>query len=180
MQQSQPDVWTDDLRELWCRIEHHDFEPGQCLNVTRRLASHTGWTLDTARAAIKEYRRFCFVAAATSEPVTPSEEVDEVWHFHLIYTSDYWDVWCRTVLRRPFHHNPTRGDADEDSGFCLQYATTLMRYERFFGVPPAGFWPPTHLRFGTVPRFRTIDAQRWFVFPRPKMVWRRIGVGRER
>jgi hypothetical protein len=71
----------------------------------------------------------------TSEPVTPSEEVDEVWHFHLTYTSDYWDVWCQIVLGRPLHHYPTRGDADEDSGFRSQYVTTLARYERFFWAP---------------------------------------------
>jgi hypothetical protein len=144
MWQSQANAWTDDLCELWRRIERHDFEPGQPLNFTRRFASHAGWTLDTARTAIGEYRRFCFLAAATAEPVTPSEEVDEVWHFHLTYTSDYWDVWCRTVLRRPLHHNPTCGDADKDSGFRSRYATTLARYERFFGPPSAEFWPPTY------------------------------------
>jgi hypothetical protein len=70
---SQASAWTDDLCKLWRRIERHDFEPDQRLNLTRRFARHTGWTLDTARGAIGEYRRFCFLATATSEPVTPSE-----------------------------------------------------------------------------------------------------------
>jgi hypothetical protein len=178
MQQSQADAWTANLRELWRRIERHDFEPGQPLNFIHRFATHIGWKLDAARAAVEEYRRFCFLAAATSEPVTPSEEVDEVWHFHLTYTSDYWEVWCRTVLCHPLHHYPTRGDPDEDNGFRSRYATTLARYERFFGPPPAEFWPSTHTRFTPASRFRTIDAQRWIVFPRPSMLWRRIGMGR--
>lgn len=179
-QQSQADSWVEDLFELWRRIERHDFEPDQPLNFTRRLVNHTGWTLDTARAVIGEYRRFCFLAAATSEPVTPSEEVDEVWHFHLTYTSDYWDVWCRTVLHRSFHHHPTRGYADQDSGFRAHYATTLARYERFFGPPPAEYWPPTHVRFSKASRFRAIDLQRWFVLPRPSMLWHLIGTRRRR
>jgi hypothetical protein len=178
MQQSQADVWTDDLCALWRRIERHDFEPGHPRDFTHRFARHAGWGLGTARAAIGEYRRFCFLAVATSEPVTPSEEVDEVWHFHLTYTSDYWDLWCHTVLGRSFHHHPTRGDPAEDSGFRTHYASTLARYERFFGPPAPEFWPATHVRFRAVSRFRTIDAQRWFVFPRPSTVWRRAGNGR--
>jgi hypothetical protein len=174
MHPSQANVLTDNLLELWRRIDRHDFAFGQPLDFTRRLARHTGWGLETARAAIDEYRRFCFLAVATSEPVTPSEEVDEVWHFHLTYTADYWDLWCQTVLDRPFHHHPTRGDPAEDSGFRIQYASTMARYERFFGPPAPEFWPATYLRFRAQPRFRTIDANRWFVVPRPGALWRRI------
>ena len=176
MQQSRADPWTDERRDLWRKIARHDFERDKPLDLTRRLARHTGWTIDATRAAIDEYRRFCFLAAATPEPVTPSEEVDEVWHFHLTYTSDYWNVWCRAVLGKALHHHPTRGDPEEDDGFRVHYASTLARYERFFGSPPPEFWPSTQVRFGARPRFRTIDARRWIAVPR--LIWRRAGKGR--
>jgi hypothetical protein len=34
--------------------------------------------------------------------VTPSEQVDQVWHLHLTYTRSYWDEFCPNVLGQPF------------------------------------------------------------------------------
>jgi hypothetical protein len=174
MTEPQTATWTISMRELWGRIERHDFEPGHALDFTGRLARDCDWTLGFARAAILEYRRFCFLAIASPDPVTPSEEVDEVWHLHLTYSSDYWDVWCRSVLRAPLHHDPTRGGPAEDSRHRAQYAATLARYEDFFGPPDPSFWPATHQRFRDLQRFRTIDAERWFLLPRPTALWRRL------
>jgi hypothetical protein len=165
-------VWTDDLHALWSRIEGHDFGCGRARDFTYRLARHTGWGISAARRAILEYRRFCFVACVTKDPVTPSEEIDEVWHLHLIDSADYWNVWCRNVLGRPFHHHPSRGDALEDNGFRVHYATTLARYERYFGSPAEAFWPATHRRFGKNPRVRMVDRAKWFLLPRPGVLWR--------
>ena len=135
-------VWTESLRDLWQRIERHDFEASVDLSFTRRLARDKAWSLSFARGVILEYRRFCFLAIAGVDPVTPSEEVDEVWHQHLTYSRDYWNVWCRDVLARPLHHDPTLGGPAEQNRFRAQYASTLARYENFFGAPPEAYWPP--------------------------------------
>jgi hypothetical protein len=168
------DFWTPPQKELWARIEGHDFEPSQPLNFTARLARDRGWTLDGARAAIDAYRRFCFLAAVSPSPVTPSEAVDEVWHQHLIYSRDYWDAWCGQALRKPLHHDPTPGGSDAQRRYRQQYAQTLALHEQYFGPPPAGLWPATHERFGRKPQFRIVDRARWFVLPRPDVTLRRI------
>ena len=160
MDQIVPELWTGRLYELWRRIEQHDFEPDQPLNFTRRLARDKAWNLSFARAAIDEYRRFCFLAIACADPVTPSEEVDAVWHQHLTYSRDYWNVWCGSVLRQPLHHDPTEGGPTEQARYRVQYAATLAQYEAYFGPPPEPFWPGTSQRFGTVPRYRAFDARR--------------------
>ena len=167
-------VWTPATRALWERIERHDFEPGHALNFTRRLARDKDWTLPFAHAAILEYRRFCFLAVAAAAPVTPSEEVDEVWHMHLTYSHDYWDVWCATVLGGPLHHGPTQGGPVEQTRFREQYAATLAVYETFFGPPPETFWPATRARFRNPPKFRVIDTDRWIALPRFQELWRRL------
>lgn len=166
--------WTQGLHALLARIESHPFDHGDAcvasgdpLGFTRRLARDHNWTLPFARAAIREYGRFCFLAVATPSPVTPSEEVDEVWHLHLTYSRDYWTVWCPTVLQTPLHHDPTKGGPAEQARFRAQYAQTLAAYEPFFGPPPEPFWPATHRRFRARPRFRMLDADRAIALPRP-------------
>ena len=152
---------------LWQRIAAHPFDSGDPLSFTRRLARDRGWSLPFAQGAVGEYARFCFLAITSPTPVTPSEEVDEVWHLHLAYTRDYWDRWCRTVLQAPLHHDPTRGGPAEQRRFRGQYAATLALYEQVFGPPPALFWPATHQRFRARPRYRIVDADRFIIIPRP-------------
>lgn len=168
MERIEPAVWTDPDRALWARIASHDFEPaGASLSFAGRLARDHGWSLAQARAAIDEYRRFCFLALRAGHEVTPSEEVDEVWHQHLAYSRDYWQVWCREVLRRDLHHGPTLGGPAEGRRFAGQYAETLAAYEAWFGPPPPGLWPGTAERFGR-PRFHVVDRATHVVLPVPR------------
>jgi hypothetical protein len=145
------------------------------LSFTTRLAREHGWSIGFARTAILEYMRFCFLAAVSSTPVTPSEHVDAVWHLHLTYSRDYWDVWCKVILQTQLHHDPTQGGVLEQRRYRLQYAATLAVYERFFGAPPELLWPATHRRFGKRPRFRILDTAHWVAVPRPWAFLRRLG-----
>lgn len=149
-------------RALWERVAAHPFEnDGIALDFTRRLARTLGWPLDETRALVEEYRRFCFLAVVGDiGAVTPSEEVDEVWHLHLAYTRDYWDRWCGEALGRRLHHDPTAGGPAEQARYRAQYAATLALYERWFGPPPPAFWPGTARRFAAKPRFRLVDRHR--------------------
>lgn len=157
------EIWMPQHRELWERIERHNFEPDQPFNFLARLARDRGWTLMQARTAVEAYRRFCFLATVSSSPMTPSEAVDEVWHQHLIYSRDYWDIWCGQVLRKPLHHDPTPGGPEAQRLYRMQYARTLALHERFFGPPSAELWPATHERFDSRPRNRIPDLMRFVV-----------------
>ena len=80
--------------------------------------------------------------------MTPSVDVDEAWHLHLLYTHSYWDELCGKVLRRPLHHNPSGGGAANTKRFREAYLATLEAYERTFGErPPADIWPDVETRF---------------------------------
>ncbi|WP_246413159.1 TIGR04222 domain-containing membrane protein [Methylobacterium brachythecii] len=164
-------AWTSEQRDLFQRIETHPFErPDHILDFTGRLARDRGWSLDFARGAVAEYRRFCFLAMVFETPVTPSEEVDEVWHQHLTYSRDYWEAWCGSVLRQRLHHDPTEGGPSEQGRYRMQYAETLARYEAFFGPPDQRYWPATHDRFRGRPRYRIVDGDRVLTLRRP--AWR--------
>ena len=166
-------VWTPARHELWRAIAAHEFEPDTPLNFTRRLARDHGWRVETARAAIEAYRRFCFLAVVSPTPVTPSEIVDEVWHQHLTYSRDYWQVWCDQRLGAPLHHDPTPGGPEAQQSYRRQYAETLALHERAFGAPDANLWPATHLRFGP-PRYLVTDRRLWFVAPKPVAWFNRL------
>ncbi len=139
------------------RIEAHAFDPPEATQTfEHRLAKEQGWTLAFTRRAIAEYRRFAFLYASSGEPVAPSDVVDQVWHTHLLYTRNYWDVFCKQVLGRQLHHEPAAGQAGERDRLGDWYSQTLARYREHFGDPPADIWP---------------DAQTLAQRPKPRHQW---------
>jgi len=162
--------WTPETTGLWGRIAAHPFEcPKDGLDLARRLAREQGWSLDQARRAIGEYRRFCFLCLVAGEPMTPSVAVDEVWHLHLTYTRDYWHRFCPETLGTALHHDPTRGGAAEGRRYLEQYARTLRAYERWFGPAPEDLWPASRARFADPGRIRRVDLNRYRLIPRPRL-----------
>jgi uncharacterized protein (TIGR04222 family) len=146
--------------------------PQQRLDFVRRLAREQRWTLGQARAAVLEYRRFCFLQTLHQSALTPSGAVDQVWHLHLTHTQDYWQQWCPDVLQRALHHQPTTGGERQAQTYAEQYALTLALYERYFGQAPFAWWPPTAQRFAHTQRWAWVDRSQVWLLPRPR--WPRL------
>ncbi len=160
--------FTPALLGLWHRIQAHPFEAtAQGTDFTRRLAHEQGWSVEHARRAVEEYRRYCFLSCASATPLTPSETVDQVWHLHLIHSRDYWERFCGEVLARPLHHAPTRGGATEVARHREQYAHTLALYEDYFGPIPRDLWPTVTQLFAPQPRAEKVDRKRYWVIRKP-------------
>ena len=157
-------------QQLWQRLAAFEFDrEGVSLPFSRRLARENGWTHANALAAIEEYRRFVFLAMVAGHPVTPSDEVDQVWHLHLCYTRSYWEDMCGELLGRPLHHGPTRGGAEEGRKFDKWYGDTLASYERLFKEPPPqSFWPPNKIRFQRR-EWRRVDVADAVLFSRRRL-----------
>jgi hypothetical protein len=137
--------------QLMARIEQYSFDNPEtskpAFGFLDRLCVETGWGRAFAQGAIREYRRFVYLATTGNRPVTPSREVDAVWHLHLTYTRSYWER-LRAILPRDLHHEPTPGGHEAASTYRAQYAETKARYLAEFGdVPPDDFWPPEDERF---------------------------------
>ena len=159
-------------RELWERIAAHRFDDTSArLTFTARLARENGWSIGRAVRVVDEYRRFVFLAVTAGHPVTPSEDVDQAWHLHLAYTRDYWQTFCREVLRTPLHHGPTRGGSAEADRYDEQYRRTLAAYAATFDAPPPDdVWPPAERRFGADLAWRRVNVARHWVIPKPTWV----------
>ncbi|MFM7733317.1 MAG: hypothetical protein ACKO6F_07645 [Cyanobium sp.] len=135
------------------------------------LMRANGWSGTFALRAIKEYRKFVFLAMVADHQVTLSDQVDQVWHLHLLFSEAYWSNFCPLVLGRPLHHQPTRGGQAERDRFHTLYRATILSYREHFGEPPADLWPPVEVRFGRDLPMRRGPIREPF---RPWRGWRRM------
>lgn len=129
--------------DLWNKIAGFDFDDPQAeAPFSVRLARENGWTPERTKAAIDQYRRFIYMVCISDDMLSPSPDVDKVWHLHLIYTKDYWKRFCDETLGQEVHHFPNRG-ADESQGPLREaYARTLeLLTEEFGETPDAALWP---------------------------------------
>ena len=162
---------TADQLDLWHRIDAFDIDGGPCdLPFAARLARENGWSRSFADRAVREYKRFVYLAMTAGRPMCPSEEVDQVWHLHLTYTRSYWQRFCGEVLKTPLHHDPTRGGAAEGRKHWAMYADTLVAYEAAFGEPPpADLWPPADQRFGEDLEVARVNRNEYWLVRKPRL-----------
>ncbi len=155
---------------LWHRLFALDLDGGATLSFSQRLARDNGWPLPFAQRVVLEYKKFVYLAATCGHPVTPSDEVDQAWHLHLVYTRSYWDELCGQVLGFALHHGPTQGGPAEGRKFQDWYAATRRSYEAAFGeAPPLDIWPPAAVRFGEAPHFRRVNMRGKWLLPKPRL-----------
>lgn len=105
-------------------------------NVMRRLQSPPprgkNWTPSKAADAEKWYRRFLAVTLKHSTEVTaPNEDVDEVWHMHILDMHQYEEDTKR-IFGHVLYHKPTFGNID----LTGQFRTTNELLRKEFGEEP--------------------------------------------
>jgi len=128
----------------------------------KRLAKENNWSTSGAGRAFDEYKKFLYLGAIADGMVTPSDAIDQVWHLHLLYTESYWTDLCGEVLKRSFHHGPSKGGKAEGEKFGACYLATLRAYEPHFGTPPADLWPVGSQPQTNYQRVDMISLQRSF------------------
>jgi uncharacterized protein (TIGR04222 family) len=155
---------------LYQRICAYAFtDPSHEIDFLAHLMRANGWSRPFASRAIEEYRKFVFLALVADHQVTPSDQVDQVWHLHLVFSETYWNDFCPRVLGRPLHHQPTRGGQEERDRFLHLYRATIHTYRQHFGEPPLDLWPPAEVRFGRDLRMRRGPIRE------PLRLWHRLG-----
>ena len=154
-------------QQLYRRLcEYELSDPSDAIGFVDHLMRSNGWNQSFAMRAMEEYKKFVFLAMVADHLVTPSDQIDQVWHLHLFYSDAYWNDFCPRVLGRPLHHQPTRGGAEQRQHFQLLYRATIASYRTYFGDPPVDLWPPVDVRFG-----RDLQMQRRPIRP-PFRPWR--------
>jgi hypothetical protein len=156
---------------LWSRIQSFDIDGGPArLTFAKRLARENRWAIGYAERVVEEYKRFVFLCVTAGHKCTPSDEVDQAWHLHMVYTESYWTRMCGEVLGRPLHHGPTKGGEQEDDQFVDWYERTKGSYRLAFGEePPADVWPSSEKRFSGAGSMRRIDTSRFWLIRKSQL-----------
>lgn len=149
-------IMNSKQQALYKRIRDFNLDnPNATYPFSYKLAWEYQWTGIFTCRVIREYKKFIFLAMVAEHPVSPSTQIDRVWHLHLLYTKSYWDDFCDGVLQRRLHHSPSLGGQKESKKYQNDYMQTVNAYRQYFGEPPSDIW---HL---PKPRGEEISYQ-WF------------------
>lgn len=88
-------------------------------NAKQRLMDpNKQWKWSQAKANQVEvgYKRFLKMIAAGMQNVVPTLDIDELWHLHILDTSQYMED-CKRCIGRYVHHFPYIGDTKSADGF---------------------------------------------------------------
>lgn len=86
---------------LWNKIESLNFH----LIADRMIIKH-GWSVERTNSAIANYKRFLYLSKTLDKPITPTSEVDAIWHEHILHTNKYC-LDCQKIFGGYLHHFPT-------------------------------------------------------------------------
>lgn len=102
---------------------------------------------NTANKWLLEYRKYLVLAYLTDQMISPSEQVDQVWHLHMTYTQHYRATY-QTLIERDFKHSPSAGGSSEGKKFQNIYGDTLDFYKAVFLMDaPTDVWESVKQRF---------------------------------
>lgn len=154
---------------IWLSLKNFGIDsPNTDLTFVKRLARENGWGLNFAERVFDEYKKFIYLAVTAGHQVTPSDQVDQVWHLHLAYTQSYWINLCEGILKRHLHHGPTKGGRDEDEKYYDWYSRTLASYRQTFGHhPPSDIWPSPEERFDRKNCFVRLNSNDYWLIKKP-------------
>lgn len=157
---------TEAQKEIWDKIKNFEIDDiNSSFTFTNRLSRENDWSIEYALRTILEYKKFIFLITISDFPQTPSDQIDQVWHLHLLYTESYWIDLCKNTINKSIHHGPTKG-SEEKSMFKEQYLKTLKFYESTFKEkPPKDIWDNVESRFNNV-RFTRINRHKNWVIPK--------------
>ena len=156
---------------LWDKIRNFELDdPTISLTFTDRLARENGWKLEYALRVVEEYKKFMFLLCITDHPLTPSDQVDQVWHLHLLYTQSYWTEFCKNTINKQVHHGPTQGGQGENKKFTDWYEKTKSLYKSNFDYEaPNDIWPSGKIRFSEI-HFQRVNIKRNWVIKKPSFL----------
>jgi hypothetical protein len=114
--------------------------------LAKRLVDKEGWSPKDAKESVKRYKRFLLLALKhPNHNGTPTEDIDEVWHAHILYTKQYM-ADCQAIFGKYLHHAPGKEGKRETKKMQNSFAETCRLYQKEFGEPfsltldPSTFW----------------------------------------
>ena len=113
------------MPQLDTTIENLDLEP-----IKFKLVMEKGWTEEEANEIERQYKGYLHLSKKyPMAPLVPSEQIDEMWHTHILDTHKYMED-CDAVFGYYLHHFPYFGIRGPEDAENLD--TTFQATKRLF------------------------------------------------
>ncbi|MGQ0635957.1 MAG: glycine-rich domain-containing protein [Planctomycetaceae bacterium] len=111
------------------------------------------WDEQRVACALNEYKQFLALMYWNPEAVlVPSEDIDEVWHTHVLNTARY-QAECETIFGHFQHHCPTFGESHEvQEEQAKGRDKTMKLFEETFGEVPQSYTFSDYRKCGRRPK----------------------------
>lgn len=99
--------------------------------LRERMQVKYGWTQEKTDELFGEMKKFMYLCATNDGAMAPPEDIDEIWHNFILFTSDYAD-YCQDTVGMFLHHQPlTVAQRAQSDGSMI--TNTLDAARRAFG-----------------------------------------------
>lgn len=96
-----------------------------------QIAKYHNWTADHCRKVVAEYERFLQLKASNHLlPLSASDDIDKLWHFHILCTESYYN-YCTNKYGKFIHHNLV--DSSDQAQRQQRLINTNNCYRNTFG-----------------------------------------------
>jgi hypothetical protein len=90
------------------------------------------WSDDYANLVFVEYERFLLLRL-TNENLSPSEDIDKLWHTHIL-CSKHYETYCQEKFNKFIHHDAIDSiESDDKTPRINRITNTLIEYKKQFG-----------------------------------------------
>jgi hypothetical protein len=103
-------------------------------------------SLKEVKAYFKEYLKFMLLISQIEQPICPSEQVDQVWHYHLTFVEEYSQFSLKFFHFKVLSHKPYESHEDTENLKEI-YSKTLDLLEKQSGFLENKIWPTSDTRF---------------------------------
>eukprot|EP01039_Chlorochromonas_danica_P003002 gene3002-3276_t len=124
-------AWNCDIcvsTDQHCLCSHQVDPEG---HLRQQLLKIRGWREDRVDEAITAYAEFLTLLITSGEDLSPTDEIDKVWHAHILHTRDYEAFNTKYSPGKKLHHDPLRS-LDQDAR-KFRAIKTIELYKSTFG-----------------------------------------------
>jgi hypothetical protein len=121
-----------DVRTFIGKLTRLDLQP----IAYKLIHSEQKWNIQQTNQAISRYRMFLLlVYLYPNSQLVPNQEIDKVWHSHILDTMKYSED-CQMLFGRFIHHFPYFGERGKKDKENLQkgFEQTQVLFQEHFGI----------------------------------------------
>lgn len=98
-------------------------------NIKKQCIKQYNWSDNYVDNVIFEYIRFLNLRNL-DEKLSPSDDIDKVWHTHILNTKLYYE-YCQTNFNKFIHHD--LNDADDQQARKIRLDNSIKKYNEIYG-----------------------------------------------